>query len=264
MRTRLDLINSFYNQYDEDLRLTNSTQGKMEFIVTMNYLEKYLARNTSVLEIGAGTGRFSIALAKTGYQVTALELVNSNLEKLRENSKGISNLISYQGDAIDLNQFKENTFDSTLVFGPLYHLYESEDINKCIDEAIRVTKPGGILMFSFLSIYGIMFTNYLQNNWTLGMKENFNKDFSVIHKEEQLFTGYDINEFEQLFNTKPVNWITTVGVDSILEIAEGRSDFGITDSAFPQFINWYLSIAEKRELLASNNHLLYICRKNQD
>lgn len=264
MKTRISMMNTFYNQYDEDIRLTNSRQGQMEFLVTMNYLEKYLNKNSTVLEIGAGTGRLSIALAKEGHQVTALELVKNNLDKLQEKSIGINNLQSVQGDAIDLSQFADNTFDSTLVFGPLYHLYESDDINKCIDEAIRVTKPDGVIMFSFISIYGIMFTNYLKNNWTIGENLNFNNDLSVIHKEEQLFTGYDIKEFEELFMPKPVQWITTVGVDSILEIAEARTDFGITNDDFPKFINWHLSIGEKRELLGSNNHLLYICRKNED
>ena len=41
-----------------------------------------------MLEIAAGTGRYSIALAKEDYDVSAIELVEKNLGVLRENAKG--------------------------------------------------------------------------------------------------------------------------------------------------------------------------------
>ena len=68
-------------------------------------------------------------------------------------------------------------------------------------------------------------------------------------------------EFENLFEGKPVQWITTTGTDGILESVEDRPDFKITDEDFPAFVEWYLAFSEKRELLGNTNHLLYICRK---
>ena len=82
------------------------------------------------------------------------------------------------------------------------------------------------------------------------------------HFKEQLFTGYDISEFESLFADKPVKWITTTGTDGILEPIEDRSDFRITDQDFPAFVDWYLTFSEKRELLGNTSHLLYICRRS--
>ena len=149
----------------------------------------------------------------------------------------------------------------TLVLGPLYHLYEAEDVQKAIDEAIRVTKENGVILFAFLSVYGIMYANYLRGNWAAGQEENFTADYRVRHFKEQLFTGYDVKEFESLFDGKPVQWITTTGTDGIVESVEDRPDFVITDDDFPAFVNWYLAFSEKRELLGSTNHLLYICRK---
>ena len=96
--------------------------------------------------MGAGTGRYSIALAKEGMEVTALDLVESNLEVLRQNGHGIDRLTACQGDAVDLSRFADETFDVTLVLGPLYHLYDAQDVHKAIDEAIRVTKKGGVLL----------------------------------------------------------------------------------------------------------------------
>ena len=60
-----------------------------------------------------------------GYDVTAVELVKSNLEILRRNVAGLENITSYQGDAEDLSLFADNSFDAVLVLGPMYHLFEN-------------------------------------------------------------------------------------------------------------------------------------------
>ena len=261
MSTRKEIISRFYNQADEDGRLHRTRHGQLEYHTTMTFIHRYATKPSKVLEVGAGTGRYSIALAREGMDVTAVELVEGNLAVLRENSKGMKNIRSCQGDATDLSRFADNAFDMTLILGPMYHLYETAEVNRAIDEAIRVTKPGGVMLFAFLSVFAIMYANYFYGNWAFGQEENFTEDYQVKHFKEQLFTGYDVTEFERLFQEKPVDWITTTGVDGLLEPIEGRSDFNIPDEDFDAFAKWYLAFAEKRELLGNTNHLLYICRK---
>ena len=261
MSTRKEIVSGFYAQSDEDGRLKRSRHGQLEYATTMSYIHRYAGKQSKVLEVGAGTGRYSVALAKEGMKVTAVELVESNLAILRENSRGIENLESYQGDATDLGRFPDDSFDVTLFFGPMYHLYEPDEVNRAIDEAIRVTKPGGVILFAFISVYAIMYANYLSGNWAAGQEENFTDDYRVRHFKEQLFTGYDVIEFERLFDKKPVEWITTAGTDGLLEPIEERADFSIRDGDFDAFAAWYLAFAEKRELLGMTNHLLYICRR---
>ena len=261
MSTRMEIVSGFYDQADEDSRLQRSRHGQLEYAVTMDYIHRYAVPGSRVLEVGAGTGRYSIALAKEGMDVTAVELVESNLAVLRKNSAGMENIRSFQGDAADLGRFEDGSFDMTLVLGPLYHLYEPEDVHKAIDEAIRVTKPGGTILFAFISVFGIMYANYLNGNWAAGEEENFTADYRIRHFKEQLFTGYDVVEFEGLFEGKPVQWITTTGTDGLVEAVEDRLDFLIRDEDFPAFVKWYLAFCEKREMLGNTNHLLYICRR---
>ena len=109
-----------------------------------------------------------------------------------------------------------------------------------------------------------MYANYFYGNWAEGKAENFTDNYQIRHFKEQLFTGYDITEFEGLFYDKPVNWITTAGVDGLIEPIEKRPDFSMTDEEFEAFAGWYLAFSEKRELLGSTNHLLYICRKKKN
>ena len=143
----------------------------------------------------------------------------------------------------------------------MYHLYDKKEVQKAIEEAIRVTKKDGIILVAFLSVYAIMNDNYLNGTLAAGIAENFADDYQVKHFEEQLFTGYDIVEFEQLFEAYQVKHLATVAADSILELAEGRNDFKMSEEEFELFLKYHLATCEKRELLGSSSHLLYICKK---
>ena len=71
----------YYNKFNEDKRL-NTRHGQVEFITSMKYIKEYLKEfnNPKILDVGAGTGKYSINLANDGYDVTALELVKHNLK----------------------------------------------------------------------------------------------------------------------------------------------------------------------------------------
>ena len=260
---RTEMINRLYGHIQEDDRLLQTRQGQLEYRITMHYIHKYLKPGDRVLEIGAGTGRYSVALAREGFQVAAVELVERNLEVLKTHAAGLSGIEAFQGDALDLSRFGDSTFDLTLLFGPMYHLYEKADQLKAIHEAIRVTRPGGVILAAFLSAHAIICTNYLYDGLpTLqGIRANFDSAYQVRHFQEQLFTGFDICEFEALFADKDVDYITTVAADNVLEIAERRADFRMTDEDFEAFADYQLHICEKREMLGNSSHLIYICKK---
>ncbi len=261
MSKRIEIISGFYNEVNEDVRLNKSRQGQLEFFTTMAYIRRYAGSGARILEIGAGTGRYSIALAREGYNVTAVELVERNLEVLRQNGGDLSNLTAHQGDALDLSRFADDSFDIVLSFGPMYHLYEAADVHRALDEAIRVTKPGGVVLTAFLSVYAILFNNYLNQSLKDGLEENFTEDYAVRHFEEQLFTGYDIVEFERLFEQKPVKRLHTVAVDGIMELAQDSVEFSMTDDDFAAYAAYHLATCEKRELLGASSHLLHVSRK---
>ena len=260
MSTRKEIVSQFYESTDEDGRLRRTRHGQLEYRTTMAYIHRYTNAHSKVLEVGAGTGQYSIALAREGMDVTAVELLEHNLAILRENGRELTNLHPLQGDATDLGALANDSFDITLYLGPMYHLYEQKEVHRAINEAIRVTKPGGVMFFAFISVFAIMYANYFYGRWAHG-QENFTPDYAVRHFKEQLFTGYDVTEFEGLFAEKPVEWITTAGVDGLLEPIEKREDFALSDEDFEKMAAWYLAFSEKREMLGNTNHLLYICRK---
>ena len=124
-------LNDFYNHYDEDSRLLFQ-HGSVEFLTTMRYIEKYLKHGDKVLEIGAGTGRYSHALARRGHPVDAVELVAHNIEVFRQNTRPGESVTIAQGNALDLSAFADNAYDVTLLLGPLYHLYTQDDKRRAL------------------------------------------------------------------------------------------------------------------------------------
>lgn len=148
METNQYLIN-FYNNYDEDSRLTLK-HGTVEFLTTMRYVKKYLKPGDRIIEIGAGTGRYSHTLARQGYTVDAVELVEHNIEVFKKNTLPEENISIIQGNALDLSAVQDDKYDITLLLGPLYHLYSKTDKQQAIREAIRVTKQGGIIFAAYV------------------------------------------------------------------------------------------------------------------
>lgn len=74
----------YYNKFNEDKRL-KTRHGYIEFMTTMKYINEYIGefKNPKIIDIGAGTGAYSIPLAEK-YDVTAVELVKHNLRVIEK------------------------------------------------------------------------------------------------------------------------------------------------------------------------------------
>lgn len=97
-KTAQDYVKEYYNAYDEESRFDRRFNA-VEYITTMRYIEKYLRPGMRVAEIGAGTGRYSLALADRGYTVDAVELVQHNIDVFKSKMKPHQNVTIRQGDA---------------------------------------------------------------------------------------------------------------------------------------------------------------------
>jgi SAM-dependent methyltransferase len=263
MDKRIEILNSFYDGQHEEARLNASPQGRLEYLTTMQYIRRYPPAPGRALDIGAGTGRYSAALAGEGWEVSALELTERNFALLQEKSAALPKLAACRGDALELSRFGDGTFDLTLLMGPMYHLYNEVDQRQALREAFRVTKPGGVVLTAFLSVHAILYDNYLRGNLFAGLEENFTEDYQIRHFPEQLFTGFNVEEFEAFFDELPVEAgsMRTVAANGILELASGRGDFALSEEELPAYARYHLHFCEKRELLGSSSHLFVICRK---
>jgi S-adenosylmethionine-dependent methyltransferase len=129
---------------------------RTEFAVTLRALDAHLPPAPArVLDCGGGPGRYAIALAQRGYEVTLFDLSPELLAMAREKATeaGVTLRGFEQGTATDLSRFADDSFDAVLLMGPLYHLLDERDRKQALAEAYRVVKPGGSVFAAFITRY---------------------------------------------------------------------------------------------------------------
>lgn len=103
----------------------------------------------TILDAGAGAGRYSIPLAKSGYDVTHLDISKDMIEMAKAVSRkdGVEKIRFIQGDICNLELFQDREFDMTLCFdAPVSYTYPHQ--KKAIEELLRVTDSLVMLMVS--------------------------------------------------------------------------------------------------------------------
>ncbi len=259
-----EYLNDFYNHYDEDGRLAVK-HGSVEFLTTMRYIDRYIRPGERVLEIGAGTGRYSHALARQGYAVDAVELIEHNIAVFRNNTQPGENVAITQGNAMDLSAFADDAYDITLLLGPLYHLYTKEDKQQALREAIRVTRPGGIIFAAYVISDGCLLDEgFLRGNInvaeyvktglldgeTFAAKSEPKDLFELVRKE-------DVDELMRDFPTTRLHYVASDGCALLLRDAIDAMD----DEAFALYLNYHFATCERADLLGVTSHALDIFRK---
>ena len=254
------ILNEYYNNYDEESRLIKDKAHQIEFITTTRYIEKYLERGNKILEIGAGTGRYSIYYAKKGFDVNSIELINKNLEILKSKITNGMKIKAIQGNATDLSIYEENSFDITLVLGPLYHLYEDLDIDKAIKEAIRVTKKGGKIFIAYITDDAVIYSYGVRKGNLKRLKEICDKNWNVAKIKEEIFSTFKVRDFSNLISRYNVKEIETIATDGIApNLAEYINK--MDDEEFEIYVDYHLKNCDRKDLIGYSSHILEIVEK---
>jgi len=174
-------IKEFYDA-DPQKEWDRHDQYPFEFPITCRHIERYLSKGScSILDVGGGPGRYAFHLSKLGHKVTLLDLSPGNISfaktKAAELEVSLSDYIV--GNALDLSRFSLDHFDLVLVLGPLYHLDNNDDRKRCVAEAVRVLKKGGVAFFAFISTYAPIYDT---------LKKLPEKEILTIARLKELFT----------------------------------------------------------------------------
>lgn len=255
-------LEKYYNKFNEEKRL-KSRHGQVEFTTSMKYIHQCLGtqQTEKILDVGAGTGSYSVALAEEGYDVTAVEPVKYNLGILKSKK---SNVKAYQGNALKLSRFEDNSFDVTLLFGPMYHLHTKNEQLQALSEAKRVTKKDGFILVAYcMNEYSVLTYGFKENHIKESIaKGKLTEDFQVLSEEADLYHYMRIEDINALNEEAGLARVKIISPD-------GPSDFmrptlnAMDEETFELFLKYHLSVCERADLIGAGSHTVDILRNTK-
>ena len=202
------LIENYYNfmAEEEERRLFKDYYHRLEYIVTMYYINKHFPKSGRVLDCGCGPGHYAIALARRGYNVALVDISSKLLSIAREKfcRENLEDriLAVVKTSSTNLKVFSDNFFDAALCLGPMYHLITEEEKRRTAKELFRVLKPRGVLIVAAISYFGVLGTilaRYPEEILDEKHKEVFEKG---IWRASKYYTGKHV--FPDAYFWKPL------------------------------------------------------------
>ena len=246
----LQALTQYYGSYDEDHRLC-SRHGMVEYLTTMRYIEQYLRPGMRILEIGAATGRYSHHFARQGYRVDAVELIAHNIEIFQQNTQPGESITITQGNATNLDTFPANTYDITLLLGPMYHLFTEEEKLQALSEAIRVSKPGGVIF----TAYCMGDASILQYGFGRGEIHNIIEKcmldpitFQTFSKPWDLFELHRREDIDALRSHFPVTQLHFLATDGYANHMRKTLD-EMDEDTFQLFLRYHFATCERIDMI---------------
>ena len=183
-----------WNQPDKGELESHREETYIDDIIQKDHIERKLLENldgiSTVFDGGAGSGRFSILLAKKGLKVTHFDISQPMIDKARElaEKEGVSDKITFVKGALeDLSAYKDGEFDLVMSFdAPISYTYPNQE--RVLSELVRIT--GKRIIISVSSRLGSLpyLANPIQKNQFI-LDENSEDPFVqwlIGHREEAL------------------------------------------------------------------------------
>jgi len=251
-------VSATYEIFNENTRLNHSKAARVEFLTTTHYIEKYLKDGDKILDLGAGAGEYSLYYADKGFDVTAVELSENNINAFIKKIKPKMKIDLHNGNAMDLKSFEDDSFDIVLLFGPLYHLKMEEDRQTCICEASRVCKPNGIIFFAFISNDMIYLTEF--DYRPEFFKEN-EYDHDTFKVEDFPFVFFTVDQCRKMLFEGDIQIISEIASDGVSELMKDKINV-MDEESYSQYLKYHFYCCEKPEMIGRSNHLLFIGKCN--
>lgn len=240
-----------------------------EFEITKRYLQKYL-RGKTVLDIGGGPGRYSVWLAKRGYDVTLVDLSEGNVVLAREKFREYGvNASAYVCDARDLSQLRLGKFDNVLLMGPLYHLSDVRDREQCVLEARRHLREGGPLFASFITITAGL--NYYLDECPEKLVDEPAMDLFDRMERDESWSGMAFTQATFINSVEVLPFFEGLGFEKLALFGqEGLTGTRLSylnrapGSVREKYLEISLRLCENPKYFAYSNHLMYIGRQKRE
>jgi len=263
-------IREMYNaNWDkEDDRLL---RHQLEHDITWRYLEQYLPPpGAKVLEIGAATGRYTMELARRGYNVLAIDIAGELVArgKARIDDLGLGSRVEFRvGDIRMCGGVPESSFDAALIMGPLYHLVLQEDRELVLNKVFKFLKPGGVIFSAWISRFGIFGDNMKKMPDLIFKKEAVSFilergcDRDRVHPKSS-FRGYyaRADEIAPVHEQAGFRTLAVAGAEPAIS-ADDASYNCLEGERRQLWLDLLFKLSAELSMVASSRHMLYIGEK---
>lgn len=134
----------------------------------------------------------------------------------------------------------------------MYHLYDEADINKAMEEAIRVTKPGGKIFIAYITDDAVVLSYGVRKGNLRRLKDLCDENWNVKKIAEEIFATYKIKNFDELVNKFNLNKLETIATD------------GIAPKKFQIYLDYHLKNCDRKDLMGYSCHILEIVEKKEE
>ena len=269
----LDTIDDVAAFYDEDPAREHARleEHQLEYELTWRFLDRHLPREGRVLDLGAGTGRYSLELARRGYEVTAIDLSPGLIQeaRVRAATEGLEDRVRFAvGDARDPGALPDARFDAVLLMGPLYHLVEEADRRSVVSEAHARLVSGGVIFSAFLSRLGVLGDFISRMPEWIEDRAHVRSFLDRGRRPDDAprggFRGHfaKVEEIAPLHEAEGFETITLVGVEPAIS-ADDESFNSLAGRRRDAWLDLLEKIAAEDSIVGASRHLLYIGRKGR-
>lgn len=266
-------VKKFYSEYvkKEWARLQSDPYHRLEYDTTLEFLRRYLPKKGRILDAGGGPGRYTVELARKGYDVILLDYTPANLRfaKKRIRKEGLDKRVEEiaEGSIVDLSRFPSDSFDAvTCLGGPLSHVMREGDRSKAISELVRVAKGGAPIFISVMSRLAFLATElrYFQDEIQLPLFKRIrdegdylgNRGFTATHfflpeeLRERVGKGNDVDVLEMA----GLEGIGSVHKEEVNELAKNPRRWQI-------WLETHYKTCTHPSVVGLSEHILVVCRK---
>ena len=263
MSTNKTAIIEKYQHGEEATRALQSRNSGLEFHYTKQHLQEYITPQTSVIEVGCGAGYYAMYYADQCKTYVGVDITPENISIFQKRiaEHGLANVTAQVGDATNLKEFTDNSFDIVLCLGPMYHLPPAER-ELVFAECHRICKPNGIAAFAYINKIGVYaggcfhdkfresYPSEQANHVVLKLsKDDVRPDLFFYTMPEEIAATANQHGFEKLKNLGTDFFIASSVVDAMSE-----EQFQLLQPLLDQ-------MAAYESCTGMSNHGLLVCRK---
>lgn len=266
------LVKDFYtsNVRAEWRRLIKDAYHRLEFETTLHFLDQHLPRQGLILDAGGGPGRYTIELAKRGYEVVLLDMVPANLDFARRQVKRakvqdkVTSIV--EGSIVDLSRFADGAFDAVVCLGgPLSHVLDRHDREHAIHELVRVTKKGAPLFVSVMGRLSLLVVVLMLFQHEIEMPH-----FQQVRDTGDYAGGYGFTachfflpeELRAAFGDKGVKILEMVGLEGIGSHHDRKiNQLARDEHRWKIWLETHYQTCTHPSVVGMSEHMLIVCQK---